>query len=116
MCPSRWVTVGGNYEKMRPASKLSCLALALLFGLCSARAQNVDPAPVLSSDLTSMNIEDLMNIKVTSVSKTEQKLSRTASAVFVIEARDIRNSGALNIPDLLRMVPGAEVAQLSSNT
>jgi len=62
-----------------------------------------------------MNIEDLMNIKVTSVSKTEQKLSRTASAVFVIEREDIRRSGALNIPDLLRMVPGVNVAQISSN-
>jgi iron complex outermembrane receptor protein len=90
--------------------------LALLFGLCSAWAQNTDSASVESADLTSMNIEDLMNIKVTSVSKTEQRLSRTASAVFVIEPEDIRNSGALNIPDLLRMVPGVDVAQLSSNT
>lgn len=67
-------------------------------------------------DLTAMNIEDLMNIKVTSVSKTEQKLSRTASAVFVIEREDVRNSGALNIPDLLRMVPGVDVAQITSST
>ena len=40
-------------------------------------------------DLTAMSIEDLMNVKVTSVSKTEQKLSRTASAVFVITQEDI---------------------------
>ncbi len=63
-----------------------------------------------------MNIEDLMNIKVTSVSRAEEKLSRTASAVFVIGPDDIRESGALNIPDLLRMVPGVDVAQLTSNT
>jgi iron complex outermembrane recepter protein len=68
------------------------------------------------TDLTMMNIEDLMNIKVTSVSKTEQKLSRTASAVFAIEREDIRHSGALNLPDLLRMVPGLDVAQITSNT
>jgi iron complex outermembrane receptor protein len=66
-------------------------------------------------DLTAMNIEDLMNIEVTSVSKTEEKLSRTASAVFDIEREDIRHSGALNISDLLRMVPGVNVAQISSN-
>lgn len=63
-----------------------------------------------------MNIEDLMNVKVTSVSKKEQKLSRTASAVFVIGPKDIRDSGALNTPDLLRMVPGVDVAQITSNT
>jgi len=63
-----------------------------------------------------MNIEDLMNIKVSSVSRTEEKLSRTASAVFVITQEDIRRSGALNIPDLLRMVPGVDVGQINANT
>jgi iron complex outermembrane receptor protein len=57
-----------------------------------------------------------MNLEVTSVSKTEEKLSRTAAAVFVIMPEDIRRSGATNIPDLLRMVPGMDVAQINANT
>ena len=57
-----------------------------------------------------------MNIKVTSVSKQEQKVSRTAAAIFVITSEDIRRSGATNIPDLLRMVPGVDVAQINANT
>jgi iron complex outermembrane receptor protein len=69
-----------------------------------------------SADLVSMSIEDLMNVQVTSVSRTEEKLSQTASAVFVIGPEDIRSSGALNIPDLLRMVPGVDVAQITANT
>jgi iron complex outermembrane recepter protein len=56
------------------------------------------------------------NTKVTSVSKTEQTISRTASAIFVITAADIARSGATNIPDLLRMVPGVDVAQINANT
>jgi len=67
-------------------------------------------------DLTSKSLEDLMNIEVTSVSKKEQKLSSIAAAVFVITEEDIRRSGALNIPDLLRMVPGLDVAQINANT
>jgi iron complex outermembrane receptor protein len=67
-------------------------------------------------DLTSLSLEDLMNTKVTSVSKTEQTISRTASAIFVITAADISRSGATNIPDLLRMVPGVDVAQINANT
>lgn len=63
-----------------------------------------------------MSIEDLMEIRVKSVSKKEQRLSRAASAVFVITAEDIRRSGATNIPDLLRMVPGLDVAQVNSST
>jgi len=56
-----------------------------------------------------------MNIEVTSVSRTEQKLSRTASAIFVITQDDIAHSHATNIPDLLRMVPGVDVAQINGN-
>src|ERR1700723_1390430 len=67
-------------------------------------------------DLADRSLEDLMNIEVTSVSKKEQKLSRTASAVFVITQEDIRRSGATNIPDLLWMVPGLDVAQINTNT
>ena len=69
-----------------------------------------------SRDLGDLSIEELMNESVTSVSKREQKLSQAAAALFVINQEDIRRSGALNIPDLLRMVPGLDVAQINSNT
>jgi iron complex outermembrane recepter protein len=69
----------------------------------------------VSRDLTDASLEDLMNMEVTSVSKKEQKLSKTGAAVFVITQDDIRRSGSTNIPDLLRMVPGADVAQIDAN-
>jgi iron complex outermembrane recepter protein len=69
-----------------------------------------------NTDLTDRSLEDLMNIKVTSVSKTEQPLAHAASAIFVITADDIRRSGATNIPDLLRMVPGVDVAQINGSS
>jgi iron complex outermembrane receptor protein len=56
-----------------------------------------------------------MNLEVTSVSKKAQKTSETAAAVFVISSEEIRRSGALNIPDLLRMVPGLDVAQIDGS-
>jgi iron complex outermembrane recepter protein len=83
---------------------ISCLAFILLSTLAKA------------GDLTDLSLEDLMNTKVTSVSKTEQTLGRTASAIFVITATDIARSGATNVPDLLRMVPGVDVAQINANT
>src|SRR4051812_25850094 len=39
-------------------------------------------------DLTQKSLEDLMNVKVTSVSKREQKTSQAAAAVFVISRED----------------------------
>jgi iron complex outermembrane recepter protein len=85
------------------------LVWALAFPAIAARAQD-DPA-----DLADKKLEDLMNIEVTTASKTEQKLSETANAIFVITQEDIRNSGANNVPDLLRMVPGLDVAQINAS-
>jgi iron complex outermembrane receptor protein len=64
-------------------------------------------------DLSQMSIEDLSNLSVTSTSKKEEPLQRAAAAIFVITREDIRRSGATNIPDLLRMVPGLDIAQAS---
>jgi iron complex outermembrane receptor protein len=64
-------------------------------------------------DLDQMSPEELSKLEVTSVSKKEQKLSDTAAAIFVITQQDIRNSTATNIPELLRLVPGLDVAQIS---
>jgi iron complex outermembrane receptor protein len=82
------------------------IALLALSGLPARAGQ--------TPDLTQKSLEDLMSIEVTSVSKKEQKTSEAAAAVFVISREDIRHSGALNIPDLLRMVPGLDVAQIDT--
>jgi iron complex outermembrane receptor protein len=87
------------------------LLLALYLSTIPAGAAQ-EPAPI---DLSKLDMEDLMNVKVTSVSKREQSLSRTAAAAFVINGEDIRRSGATNIPDLLRMAPGVDVEQIDAN-
>ena len=63
-----------------------------------------------------MSLEDLMNVRVTSAAKKEQNLLQTAAAVYVISGEDIRRSGVTTLPDALRLAPGVEVAQLSSDT
>jgi iron complex outermembrane receptor protein len=68
------------------------------------------------NNLATKSLEELMNIQVTSASKKEQSLSQVAAAIFVITQQEIRRSGALNIPDLLRMVPGLNVGQINAST
>lgn len=65
-------------------------------------------------DLTELNIETLMNMNVSSASKKAQKLSHTAAAIYVISQTDIRRSGFNSVPELLRMVPGLDVARINS--
>jgi iron complex outermembrane receptor protein len=90
------------------------LAVAVATGLAWSQ-------PVMAEDaaadpgLTELSIEELMNIKVTSVAKTPQKLSESAAAIFVLTQEDIRRSGMTSIPELLRMAPGLDVAQFDAN-
>lgn len=63
-----------------------------------------------------MDLEALMKIEVTSVSKRPEKLSDAAAAIYVITQEDIRRSGATSIPEALRMAPGLEVARQDSHT
>jgi iron complex outermembrane receptor protein len=62
-----------------------------------------------------MEIEDLMNVTVTSAAKKAQPLSDVSAAIFVISNEDIKRSGATSLPDALRMAPGIDVARIDSN-
>jgi iron complex outermembrane recepter protein len=79
-----------------------------------------EPGPIAregaQKDLTKVSIEDLMDVEVTSASKKEQKLSRVAAAIFVITPEDIQRSGATSIEDVLRIVPGLDVAEINGST
>lgn len=67
------------------------------------------------TELAALDIEALMNVKVISAAKKEQKQSEAAAAIYVITQEDIRRSGVTSIPEALRMVPGLQVAQLDAN-
>jgi iron complex outermembrane receptor protein len=69
----------------------------------------------LPEDLTKLSLEQLMDIEITSVSKRPERAAQAAAALFVITQEDIRRSGATHIPEVLRMVPGVEVARVDSN-
>src|SRR5579863_563633 len=93
----------------RRQQRPTALALAACLCLPGWGQKSID-------DLTQASLEELANMQVTSVSNKEQELSKTGAAVFVITQEDIRRSGMMNIPDLLRMAPGVEVARLDANT
>src|SRR6204780_5428661 len=96
---------------MSKSRRFQGVTLVLTCALAVTTSAQTSPA----RDLTQFSLEDLMNVQVTSVSKKEQKLAKTGAAIFVITQEDIRRSGATNIPDLLRMVPGVDVARVDHN-
>jgi len=94
--------------------RLAVLPAALLSAtlLCHAQAQSPDPA--LQDTLKGLSLEQLGNVEVTTVSKSPVSVARTPAAVYVITQQDIRRSGAVSLPEAVRLAPGVEVAQIDS--
>jgi iron complex outermembrane receptor protein len=93
-----------------PRFAAAVLLLAVLAAPLSAQTQLAQ-----AGDLNRLSIEELAQIKVTSVSKTAEPLSEAATAVFVITQDAIRRSGANSIPEILRLAPNLQVARLDAN-
>ena len=88
------------------------LLLTLCLSSGFAEAQGIDHS---TAALKKLSLEELMNIEVTSVSRTEETLQGSAAAVTVVTNEDIRRSGATSVPEALRLVPGLHVARQTSD-
>lgn len=95
---------------MKPVVRL------FVFGLIAVGAAST-PGLAQSTvpDLAGVSIEDLMNIRITSVSHKSERVGDVAAAVYVVTQDDIRRSGMTTVPELLRLVPGVQVARINSN-
>lgn len=67
------------------------------------------PSFPVSNDLELLKEEETVSI----ASRYEQPISQAPSNVYVITDEDIRQSGATDIPTILRRIPGLEVMQMT---
>ncbi len=65
----------------------------------------------LAANFADLTLEELSNIKVTSVSRRAQRLTDAPAAVYVIDRDEIRRSGANTLPEALRLAPNLQVAR-----
>jgi len=84
-------------------------SLALAVNLLTSPAQ----AQSVNTDIRQLSIEELANVEITSVSRRPEPLAEAPAAIFVISAEDIRRSGAINLPEVLRLAPNLEVARMN---
>jgi iron complex outermembrane receptor protein len=68
-----------------------------------------------TTDLADLSLEELSNIKVTSVSRREEPLGEAAAAIYVITAEQIQRSGAATLQEALRLAPNLHVARADAN-
>jgi iron complex outermembrane receptor protein len=97
-------------KTLKSASKTQRVAL-----FCIAWATAPVGADDTLSQLKALSLQELSATTVSIASKNQQPISETPSAVFVISHEEIRRSGMQSIPELLRKVPGLEVARADAN-
>jgi iron complex outermembrane receptor protein len=90
---------------------ITVLSLPLILVQTALAETNTKADQLLEEELAYLHAENY----VYSAGKKMEKIHDVASAVFVISHDDIRRSGASNIPDVLRMVPGLQVAEIDAN-
>jgi iron complex outermembrane recepter protein len=83
----------------------------LLPSFTSAQLTELPPPKILKK----LTVEELMNIEVISVSKEAEKLSDAASAIQVLTNEDIRRSGAIRLPQALRLASNLQVARANGH-
>jgi outer membrane receptor for ferrienterochelin and colicin len=93
--------------------------LATLLTVSLASLAQAEPTPeamepppeatTLTEELELLREEETVSV----ASRYEQPISQAPSNVYVITDEDIRHSGAIDIPTLLRRIPGLEVMQMN---
>ena len=99
----------GRERALGPIAPLVVCAALLAWHPVAAR-----PAAA-ATQLADLSLEELMNLEVSLVSRSEETLFEAASAVFVLTREDIRRSGAASLPEALRLVPGLQVARIDAS-
>lgn len=68
-----------------------------------------------SIDIKGTSLVELMNLKITSLSRKSEPLDKAPAAVYVLTNDEIRRLGVTHIAEALRYVPGVEVVRQEAN-
>ncbi len=83
------------------------------FAPSAPSAQESDSLPT-PAQLKPLSLEELMEVKVTLVSRQAEELSRTASSIQVITRDEIRRAGIFTLPEALRLASNLQVARIDA--
>src|SRR5437762_2437673 len=90
----------------RGTARADARALALWLAMqasIAAAAPDTQLAQGSLSSLSRLTIEELAEIRISSVSKRPERLADAAAAVYVITRDDIRRAGVVSLPEALRL-------------
>ncbi|MCP4344673.1 MAG: TonB-dependent receptor [Desulfobacterales bacterium] len=91
-------------------SKKCCMKNLLIF-LCFLISFFIPSQLTAQDGIEGISLGELLNLEITTATKTALRVSEAPSIVSVITANEIYNMGARNIMDVLKTVPGFDIVQ-----
>lgn len=86
------------------------LSILLFSNTTVVQAQQVDTLSI--EDILSMSLEELMNIKITTASKYEERLSDAPATMIVITKEDIEQRGYKELSEMFDDLPGMDMSRM----
>ncbi|MEO6993972.1 MAG: TonB-dependent receptor [Lacunisphaera sp.] len=96
--------------KPRLASAVGAILALLAFSRSPLQAQTND-----GSDFSDLSLEELVQVEVSSLGRKTSTVFDTPAPAYIVTNDEIHRSGALDLPDVLRLVPGVQVSRSSSS-
>ncbi len=90
------------------------LALAAAAALAAPQLATAQIARISDSDLSRLSLEELGQIDVTTISRRPEPLAVAPGSIYVITNDDLRRSGALSLPEALRLAPNLNVNRVDA--
>lgn len=102
---------------VEPAVQVPTFFAICMLGWDTGTLEAQDPPKTHAmQDVTEIELEDLLKVKVTSPAKKLQTATEVPAALYVIRGEDLERIGATSLAESLRPVPGMNVARVRSST
>jgi iron complex outermembrane recepter protein len=97
------------------------LAVLLLWIAVPRTASGQEPSRPAASrqepeDVTELDLDDLIQVRVTGAGRKEQRLSDVPAAIYILRGEDLRRMGTTTLAEALRAVPGVHVGRTKASS
>ncbi len=98
-----------HHPKIFPSAAANVVFALAIFCPGSASAQLT-----LSGDFADLSLEELVKVEISSLGRKNTALFETPAPGYIVSNEEISRSGAFNLPEALRLVPGVQVSRVNS--
>ncbi len=91
-------------------------AAAALVAGCTVAPGHALAQASLSADFVDLSLEELVKVEISSLGRKNTALFETPAPGHIVTQDEIARSGAFNLPEALRLVPGVQVGRVDSLT